>query len=696
MSSLFSPRSSSLLLLLALLLAVFLRFWQLDTLPPGLYHDEAYYGLDALSLLQGKTFPQFYEGWELYANDAHGDHPPEPTRFPIFFEGNYGREPLHVYLIALSMQIWGITPYAIRFTVALSGTLGVLTTYLAASALLRDWKLEIKDSGNLQALSSNLPALLSAFTLAILYPALHFSRFGIRAMHLIPVETLAVYCFWQGVNRCSGVQVGKFSREHLNTWARERLPAFAWFGAAGFFLGLTWYTFAASRMFPLVFVLFVPLWFWQDRQALRQLWKPVAVMATVAVVTVAPLLWFFVQYPYFFVFRIAYVANKGVGAVEGKPWLTWLANIGRIFRGFFWQGETHFRHNLPGRPYLDPIQALFFISGVWYSLRQLSLRTQFLLIWCGVMILPSLLSGDAPHFGRLTGVAPAVAVLVGYGAAKIVNSKQWAVNSRLVTVYCLLFTAFLMSTFFTIRDYFGRYASDPRLETDFYVPDWELGQYAVAETADSLLYLTTTQEEMATIYYALADPERLHSYAGVEGAVAAGIPGRPALYFVRPDDPVSLQNLQTFFPDGRTGQRQNNFIPFHVPADAPRMTGQETADFSFANTIKLVGWTQTQGQNQIQFTLYWQSQQIVAQDYTAFVHLLNSDGTVAAQLDRPPAGYPTRDWQPGEIVVDTYTIPLPADLPPGQYTIETGFYYLPTLERLGDSAVLGQFTLEDR
>ena len=130
-----------LLLLLAVLLGAFLRFWQLDTLPPGLYHDEAYYGLDALSLLQGKTFPQFYEGWELYANDAHGDHPPEPTRFPIFFEGNYGREPLHIYLIALSMQIWGITPYAIRFTVAVSGTLGVFTTYLAASAIFsNEWK----------------------------------------------------------------------------------------------------------------------------------------------------------------------------------------------------------------------------------------------------------------------------------------------------------------------------------------------------------------------------------------------------------------------------------------------------------------------------------------------------------------------------------------------------------------------------
>ena len=47
-------------LLLIIALAAFLRFWRLDQLPPGLYHDEAYYGLDALSLLRGETFPRFY------------------------------------------------------------------------------------------------------------------------------------------------------------------------------------------------------------------------------------------------------------------------------------------------------------------------------------------------------------------------------------------------------------------------------------------------------------------------------------------------------------------------------------------------------------------------------------------------------------------------------------------------------------
>ncbi len=37
------------------LLAAVLRLVAIDRLPPGLYHDEAYNGLDALNVLRGET-----------------------------------------------------------------------------------------------------------------------------------------------------------------------------------------------------------------------------------------------------------------------------------------------------------------------------------------------------------------------------------------------------------------------------------------------------------------------------------------------------------------------------------------------------------------------------------------------------------------------------------------------------------------
>lgn len=648
-------------LLLILALAAALRFWRLDQLPPGLYHDEAYYGLDALSLLQGKSFPQYYEGWELYANDAHAERPSMPTRFPVFFEGNYGREPLHVYLVSLSIRLFGNTPFAIRAVTAASGTLAVLTTWLAARVLFPpDPK---------RPFAGELLPLVAAFTLAILYPALHFSRFGIRAMTMLPIVTLAVYAFWKG-------------------WRGRKS---GWLVVAGAMTGLSLYTFAAARLFPLVFIAFGLYMLVIDRGSLIARWRGLALATVAALLTAAPLLLFFIRYPYFFVFRMAYVANRGKGAVEGAPAMTWLFNVGRVLAGLFWQGETHLRHNLPGRPYLDVVQSGLLLLGTFRGLRFWRRHEYgFVLIWFAVMLLPSILSGDAPHFGRLTGAAPAAALIVAIGAVWLIETVADRANHRWVAP-ALLLVMMAVSLFLTTRDYFARYAAHPDLARDFYQADWELGQYAAAQTADTTLYLSPSQEEMATFYFALADPDRLRSFNGEEGLIPAGIPGMPVVYLVRPEAALTLSNLQGFFPSGELGSAGDNFIPFHVPADAERVNARETADFDFGGTIRLAGYTVEEFEDHLLVTLAWQASAEMPTDYTAFVHLLDDSGELAAQADRQPAGYPTSDWRPGEIVVDRYSLELPPELPPGAFTLRTGFYDLATLVQLGESASLGDF-----
>ncbi len=647
-----------------MILAAFLRFWQLDEMPPGLYHDEAYNGLDALSLLQGKTFPQFYEGWELYAQDAHADTPPIPTRWPLFFEGNYGREPAHIYLMAFSIWLLGATPLAIRAVPAASGVLAVLTTYLAAKAIFRDEERER---------ATTVP-ILAAFTLAVLFPAVHFSRFGLRAMVFVPVETLSVYFFWRGVYG-TGEQRG------------GRVGEIVWFVLSGVMLGVGVYVYAAGRLLPLLFVGFVLFWFWQDRAVLRRFWRPVVVMAGASLLTIVPLLLFFVQYPYFFVFRIAYVANKGKGTVEGKVWLTWLLNIGRTVRGLFWLGETHLRHNLPGRPYLDPVQAVTFIVGLIATLRQkLQPRAVFLLLWLIVMLLPTIMSGDAPHFGRMTGAAPVIAILIGLGVYYVLrvtyNGSRFIGGRLRMTFYVLLIGS---STFITVRDYFGHYAAHPQLETDFYLADWNLGQYAAAQLADTRLFLTPTQEEMATIYFALAgDVHRIGSFAGSGSLIPLGPPQTPTLYLLRPSQTQRLIALQKQFPDLIVGAKQDNFVPALLPATAARPQPQHLADHSWDGQIHLLGWSEAMSGQNLVVTLFWRAEADMAVDYTAFVHLLDENGELLTQLDRQPDGYPTSDWRSGEIIMDEYVVQLPL----GDYHLETGFYYLPTLEPLGTAVTL--------
>lgn len=657
------PRWPLVALLLLVSLAAFLRFWRLDQLPPGLYHDEAYYGLDALSLLRGETFPRFYEGWELYANDAHAQRPADPTRFPVFFEGNYGREPLHVYLMALSIRLFGNTPFAARAVAAAAGTLAVLTTWLAARALFPP------DEG--RPLRGELLPLLAAFTLAVLYPALHFSRFGIRAMTLLPPMTLAVWAFWRG-------------------WHGERG---GWLGLAGFFVGLSLYTFAAGRLFPLVFVLFGAYLLLTDAAALRRRWRGLAAATAVALLTAAPLLLYFLRYPYFFVFRMAYVANRGQGAVEGAPALTWLLNVGRVVGGFLWRGETHLRHNLPGRPFLDPAQAVLLVAGMGRGLRQWRQpAAAFTLLWFGVMTLPSILSGDAPHFGRLIGAAPAAAILIAGGLIWLADRLGQAGLPRWVMPAAVIgLCAFSLAL--TARDYFGRYAAQPDLARDFYRADWELGRFAAARPPETILYLSPSQEEMATIYFALGDPDRLRSFNGEAGLLPAGIPGRPALYLIRPTAENTLAGLQDTFPEGETGAAGDGFIPFEIPADAPRMRLASAAAADFGGVIRLAGYETARAADTLLVSLAWEASSAPYLDYTAFVHVLDGAGKLIAQTDRPPAGYPTGDWRPGEIVIDHFVVQLPAGLPPGEYRLQTGFYDPATVARLGDAAELGVMTV---
>jgi 4-amino-4-deoxy-L-arabinose transferase-like glycosyltransferase len=693
-------------LALILLLAAFLRLWRLDSLPPGLYHDEAYNGLDALSLWNEETFPIFYEGWELYAQDAHQDRAVQQTQRPIFFEGNFGREPLHIYLMALSTQIFGPTPFAIRVVPAVAGVAAVFMTYLAAGILLGRGQ----RTGEGDRYWAWLP-LFAAFIMAIFYPAITFSRFGLRAMLFVPISTAVVYFFWRGIRRVDEKLRDDTDTPFTSFYVQLGTFTPGWFIAAGFFLGLGLYTYAAARIFPFLFVAFVILWFWRDRQALRHQWGNMAVMVLTAFLVALPLLLFFLRYPYFFIFRSRFVANRGLGTFPGQPWLTWLNNIRRVGLGLVWEGEMNLRHNLPGRPFFDPVQSFFTTLGLVHIIQQRLRRHHvFLGLWFLVMILPSLLSGDAPHFGRMIGAAPPAAMLVALGAdwlARTIGGRlsrqRDVVNLDLQDTYSrrfgigfwVLVPLFLISAAITYRDYFQQYAGHPELDAAFYLSDWELGQYAAALPPDTVAYLSPTQEEMATIYFALGgEIERLRSfYSPSNTLVPLGNPGQAAVYLIRPQAEPTLSTLAAVFPQHTIEPIGQDFTAFLVEADAPWARAERESDASWGGAITLLGWSAEQEGGQLRITMYWQANVRMARSYTAYIHLLDQDQTLITQLDRLPDGYPTIDWQPGERVVDTYTLDLPPNFTPGTYLIQSGFYHLPSDERLGEPVILGGVAL---
>jgi hypothetical protein len=68
-------------------------------------------------------------------------------------------------------------------------------------------------------------------------------------------------------------------------------------------------------------------------------------------------------------------------------------------------------------------------------------------------------------------------------------------------------------------------------------------------------------------------------------------------------------------------------------------------------------------------------------DYTAFIHLRDSEGNVVFQDDFTPSPS-TRGWWPGDAVWQVRDVRIPAHVKVGEYRVYTGMYRLSTMERL--------------
>jgi len=128
---------------------------------------------------------------------------------------------------------------------------------------------------------------------------------------------------------------------------------------------------------------------------------------------------------------------------------------------------------------------------------------------------------------------------------------------------------------------------------------------------------------------------------------------------------------------------------------------------NFGDQIALLGY-HVDGESaapgdMLELTLFWQAQRPLDIEYQVFVHVLDATGTLVAQSDKiNPGDFPTHRWPTDHYVPDTHRLALPADLPPGQYTVATGLWVqaegwrLPVFDdtgaMVGDTARL--FTLE--
>jgi hypothetical protein len=91
----------------------------------------------------------------------------------------------------------------------------------------------------------------------------------------------------------------------------------------------------------------------------------------------------------------------------------------------------------------------------------------------------------------------------------------------------------------------------------------------------------------------------------------------------------------------------------------------------------LTGYSLTRTPESLLLNLVWQASATTEDSLNVFIHLQeNATGRIWAQSDTGPAEWtrPTTGWLPGEFIADLHRLSLPADLPPGAYTLWAGLY----------------------
>ncbi len=646
-------------------LAAIFRLYQLQNLPPGDGYDPAFYGVDALLILDGAR--------------------------PVFFPTNFGREALFSYLVAVCVALWGPSALAVHLTSALVGIVTVPIVYGLTETLFSEERFWLKHYGG----------LVSALMVALSYWHLNWSRYGVRAI-LVPLFTaLTVTLLWKALRS-------------------ERRSTFI---LCGLVLGLSAYTYQAARLLPVLVVAgFVCYKLPQSKTDLAQKAHHLLLVSGVALLVFAPLGYYFLTHPGSFLQRIdqAFVVEAHQTLTDKLHAL--LEQGFNALLVFNFRGDTEPYSTIPGRPALNPFFSLLFFIGLGISIRRAipQRRTPakaratnklpppgkyiLILTWLGLFTIPAIVAGQGPEAKRALGTLPAVAALIALGALtpiiSLAKQNHKLAHSWMLCWGLVLICGMIYSGVTTYQDYFIKWAANPNLPLHFEAGISAIGDYIAELPPSERVYVSPDRPDHPGIRYHSGLRPDVRGYNGRTCLVTPAKAQSGITYIIAPSkDKHSLSKLRIYYPQGKISDEggwiygEPYFRAYRVPAGTEIQLAHPGAIAAWKHGIELVGYELPPAPHYagdtLNITLHYQTQAQVPINYTAFVHLLGPENPATGsplwtQQDSEPCQsfYPTSVWEPGEIVIDTYSLTLPAEMPPDSYTLTLGFYDLQTLIRL--------------
>jgi hypothetical protein len=651
---------------LILLTAVCLRLYQITDVPPGLTHDEADHGISAWGVVNGQR--------------------------PIYFTVGYGREPLYDYLSAGLMALLGPTYLAGRLTAVFFSLLLIPVLFI--------W---VRHTFTYRI------ALLTTAGLALSFWPQMTGRQMLRSTILPPLFTLAVYFFWQGMEKAKAKAKGEDASRimhhtvhQLPNYPITQLPITNYL-LSGLFLGLTFYTYLPARVLWLLFPALLVFWFLANRPLFHQTWRSTLLVLFVAGLVGLPLFYYLTTHPGVEV-RVEELSAPLTAAFRGDFAPLW-HNTRDSLRIFTSEGDSTWRYNIPGQPFFNPVMGFFFYLGLlialWQTIRHRHMPSFCALVWLLLGLSPSLITGPELATTQAIGTQP---VLYLFPAIALGKLGDWEIRGLrnqlspitpyrlLITAYCLLFTFTAVSTFY---NYFIIWANEPAVRVQYettmmtamrYLNEHGTRAAAVSTTtpgqfhSPALAQMTLHNPNITLRWFdaraSLVWPDTANSILMIPGFT----PLAPGLVDYLKHTAVFSQSLSLRATDA---DRPLNI--YQVKAPEVLLTYFETVPTTIIgdHLAELLGYdlqtATVQPGEPVHLATLWRVYQPLP-EAILFTHMLAPDGTLLAQADR--LDVPSYGWQAGDIFVQLHELIVPEATAAGNYPLSIGLYLRGTRQRL--------------
>jgi len=435
------------LLILIFVIGAFMRLYQFDTLPFGIWYDEAANGLESFRLMN------------------------EPE-FRIVYTDGVNSTVHYLALIVASFRLFGISVYAIRAVSVVMGLGTIIAGFLAGRELFRN----------------NAMALTLAFFLAVSRWTVNFSRIGMYNIATPLFELLAIYFILRGLRRSSHGDLAM----------------------AGLSIGLGLCFYSAYQLFAAALILFFLILMLREWGFFQKAWTGLVVMAIVSLLTVGPVARFAYEKSDKFFSRVQKTSllentppDQQVDAL--------IRNTRKHFLMFNYWGDPNGRHNLPGEPMLDPFTGALAVLGLAFALWRIRYMRMLLLpIWLCMTLLGGILSLDfeAPQSLRAIGSLPVAYILAVLPLHALWQQWQhyiqdrepsWRTSAHALTLPILILLAAV--GYSNYHTYFERQAKDFSVWNSFSTPETLVATLLAQSDDETEVYVTAYFQSHPTIRF---------------------------------------------------------------------------------------------------------------------------------------------------------------------------------------------------